>query len=377
MKITKVELLSSKEPIKLPESWSPAWNGPLAEPTTEFVFSCYKVYTDEGITGIGPVTGPADPSIAIGCDPFMVGDFWLSYMGGKRSGSLFHNAAGFEIAMWDVIGKAAGLPVYKLLGASKEKQPVYAATSRLNSKEWHADHAQRLVEEGFKAIKFRLHRLDFREDLAVIEEVRKAVGSELEILVDANQNNHHKGYPYWSRKTALKMAKALDELDVFYLEEPLPRTDLEGLADVAASVDMFIAGGEHTPAYFDFREHVLQGSYDIIQPDVIINGNCGINGVKKAGEIADYFGRLVIPHVVSGAAFAMGFAPTIQAMATVDNCPLVEYAYDPPILVPETTQAYIKEPLRINADGEIELPDKPGIGIELDEERLSARVLAG
>jgi L-alanine-DL-glutamate epimerase-like enolase superfamily enzyme len=173
------------------------------------------------------------------------------------------------------------------------------------------------------------------------------------------------------------MAKELDALGVYYMEDPRPRTDIEGLAMLASSVDMFITGGEHTPTYYDFREHLRRGAYDIIQPDVVIGGNWGITGVRKAGEVADYFDRMIVPHVMSGIAFCLGFPATLHAMAAVDNCPLVEYPYDPPILVRETNQAYLKEPLRINSEGAVVLPDKPGLGVEIDEERLTAETLVG
>jgi L-alanine-DL-glutamate epimerase-like enolase superfamily enzyme len=195
------------------------------------------------------------------------------------------------------------------------------------------------------------------------------------ILVDANQNNPSVGYNFWPRRTALKMARELDKLNVYYLEEPLPRKDVEGLAEIAASVDMFIAGGEHTPTIYDFKEHITRGAYDIVQPDVILGGNMGITGIRKVADMADYFERLIIPHVCSGATFSIGLAATFQAMATVDNCPMVEYPYDPPILTVDTEQAIVKEPILIDGDGFVKVPDKPGIGIEIDEEKLSGKVV--
>lgn len=139
--------------------------------------------------------------------------------------------------------------------------------------EAQAEHVLSLKDEGFKAVKVRLHRIDPEEDLQMVEAVRKAVGPDLKILVDANQNNASDGYPFWSRKTALHVAIERDALGVHYTEDPLPRTDTEGPADLAASVEMHLFGGEHTPTYYDFREHILQGAYDIIQPDVVLGGN--------------------------------------------------------------------------------------------------------
>ena len=374
MKVTKVEIVRNKEPIQLPEPWLSAWNAPGGKPTTSFGFSFYKVYTDEGIVGIGPDTG-ASPALLDGFEPFHVGEFWNRHMSGRRSGTFDKGAAGLEIALWDIIGKAANKPVYKLLGACRDKILVYAATSRLLEKEQHVRQVQEIMNEGFKAVKLRLHRPNPWDDLAVVEAVRDAVGDGIMILVDANQNNPSPGYNFWPRRTALKIARELDKLNVYYLEEPLPRKDVEGLAEIASLVDMFIAGGEHSPTVYDFKEHLLRGAYDIIQPDVILGGNMGITGVRKAAEMADCFERLIIPHVCSGGNFSILLAATLQAMATVDNCPMVEYPYDPPILVVDTMQTIVKEPILIDKNGFVKVPDKPGIGVEIDEEKLSEKVI--
>jgi L-alanine-DL-glutamate epimerase-like enolase superfamily enzyme len=337
---------------------------------TAFEFSCYKVYTDEGVVGIGPHSG-ADPALVLGVDPFRVGSFWETHMSGRRAGTSGKNASGLEIALWDIIGKAANLPLYKLLGAQKDRIPVYAATSRLLPGKELAAEVLGLMELGFKAVKLRLHRPDPRDDLAVVEAVRRAAGEDLLILVDCNQNNPSQAYRFWSRRTSLKMARALEELDVYVLEEPRPRIDVEGLAEIAATVDMLVSGGEHSPTVYDFKQHVEQAAYDVLQPDVQLGGNIGITGIRKVANLADYYGRQVIPHVMSGAHFPLCMAATLHAMATVNNCPLVEFPYDPPILVPETTQAVLQEPFRVEADGCVPVPEKPGLGIVLDEKKLA------
>jgi D-galactarolactone cycloisomerase len=369
MRVTHVKVIRSRKPVPLPEPWRAAWREPNGVPVTSLPFAFYKVHTDEGIVGIGPYTG-GDPALAEGADPFQVGAFWLAHMSGKRSGNAGRGAAGLEIALWDIVGKAANLPLYKLLGACRDRIMVYAATSRLLPPPQLVELVQGIVAQGFRAVKLRLHRPDPRDDLAAVEAVRKALGDELLILVDANQNNASPGYGFWSRRTALQIAKALDTLDVYYLEEPLPRTDIEGLSEIAASVDMFIAGGEHTPTVYDFREHIRRGAYDILQPDAALGGNFGIIGLRKVAELAEPSDRLVVPHVLSGGDFPLDLAATLHAMATVDNCPLVEYGYDPPVLTPETTQAFIRDPIRVQPDGCVRLPDTPGLGIEIDEERV-------
>jgi L-alanine-DL-glutamate epimerase-like enolase superfamily enzyme len=136
---------------------------------------------------------------------------------------------------------------------------------------------------------------------------------------------------------------------------------------IAGAVDMRIVGGEHTPTVFDFREHLARGAYDAIQPDVILGGNFGITGLRLAAAWADCFGREIIPHVTGGGNSPLALPATLQAMATVANCPLVEYPHDPPILIPETLQAPLRVPLTIDDDGCLRLPDLPGLGVEVDE----------
>ena len=374
MKVTKVEIVRSKEPIPLPIPWRAAWTEPSGPFRTSLGYAFYKVYTDEGIVGIGPHTG-GSPSLAEGFDPFHVGEFWNMHMSGKKEGTSGKGAAGLEMALWDIVGKAANKPVAELLGKCRDKLPVYAATSRLLTNEEHVRQVTEIMNEGFKAVKLRMHRPDPWDDLAMVQAVREAVGDGIKILVDANQNNKSKGYNYWSRGTSLIIAEELEKLNVYYMEEPRPRLDVEGLAAMAASLDMYIAGGEHSPTIYDFRDHLTSGAYDIIQPDVLLGGNMGIIGVKRAGEAADYFGKMIIPHVCSGATFCILLAATLHAMATVNNCPMVEYPYDPPILTAETSQSIIKEPLLIDEDGCVKVPDKPGLGIEIDEEKLSGNLV--
>ena len=370
MKVTRSEVIRSREPIPLPQPWLAAWREPRGKPLLSLEFACYKVYTDQGIVGYGPYTG-GDPALLDGIDPYRVGAFWDKHMSGRRAGTSGRDAAGLEIALWDIVGKSVNLAASRFLGAYRDRIMVYAATSRLLPAHDLAQEVLMIMETGFRAVKLRLHRPDPRDDLQVVEAVRKAAGDDLLILVDCNQNNYSEGYDFWSRRTAGQMAKELDELGVYVIEEPLPRRDVEGLSEIAANVNALVAGGEHSPTVFDFKEHVLRGAYDVLQPDVVLGGNFGITGLRHVANMADHFGRLVIPHVVSSAQLPLCMAATLQAMATVANCPMVEFAYDPPILLPTITQAFAQEPILVEADGCVKIPDKPGLGIELDPGRMS------
>ena len=374
MKITEIEVVHSKQKVTLPMDYKPAWWEPDGKPIRSFGFSFYRVHTDEGIVGYGPYRGDPDPYVThalTGLDPFYTGRFWNTCMTGLELASGRGTYGGLEVALWDIVGKALGTPIYKVLGACRDRVMAYAATNRLLKAEEHVKQVQAIMDTGFKAVKLRLHRPDPRDDLATVKAVRDAADEDLRILVDANQNNRSMNYNYWSRKTAQWMTKELDKLGVYYLEEPLARRDVEGLAELADMVDMYIAGGEHSANIYEFKEHVVRGAYDILQPDLIL-GDIGITGIRKIAVMADYYGRLVVPHVCSAGSVALSLPAALHAVATIDNCPMLEYPYDPPILTAENQQHILKEPITIDKDGYLKVPDKPGLGVEIDEEKLGA-----
>ena len=151
MKVTTVETVRSAKPIALPEPWKAAWTEPSGQPKTCLEFSFFRVHTDAGITGIGPNSGASDPSIVEGVDPFYVGQFWKRYVSGMQGAASTWQAAGLEIALWDIIGKAAGQPIYRLLGASRDRLMVYAGTSRLLDQEHQVHQVQELMNQGFRS----------------------------------------------------------------------------------------------------------------------------------------------------------------------------------------------------------------------------------
>jgi len=302
-----------------------------------------------------------------GSDPFYVERFFETNMGGREATT--SSLGGVDAALWDIIGKASGKPVYKLLGAYRDRVPAYLATAQLHSPKEHAEEAVKYRDEGVRAIKLRLHRPDYRDDLEVVKAVRDAVGDDMAIMVDANQNNYAPSYNYWSRRTAMWMAKRLDALDVYFLEDPLPLRDMEGIKQLADAVDMHISGGEHSRDINQFRNLLLSGTLDIVQPDIIIgNPGVGMTGIKKVAQMADSVGRMIVPHVYTGGISGLHLAATLQIMGTVKNCPFVEYPLEPPALTVETQHGLIKEPILIEGDGCVQVPQLPGIGVEVNEE---------
>ncbi len=373
MKITNVEVIKTTKPIPLPGEYRAAWFEPDGGPVTSYGVSFYKISTDEGIVGYGPHAGNPDPYLLkclIGMDPFHVESFWNSAMLGLDVNFGRGSYGGYDVALWDIIGKAAGLPVYKLLGARADKMMVYAATSRLLTPQEHIRQVQHLMELGFKAVKLRLHRPDYLEDLKVVQAVRKACGDKLLIVVDANQNHRAINYKWWSRETARFMCRELEALGVYFFEEPLGRKDYDGLAMLSEEFDMLIAGGEHAMNIYEFKEHLDYNTYDVFQPDVIL-GDIGITGTRKLAHAAEFHKKLIIPHVCGLGSFALNFAAMLQAAVSLNNCPMLEFPYDPPFLTTESQQFYLKDKFFIDADGCVALPQTPGIGIQIDEEALA------
>ena len=367
MQVDSIEVIESVAPVSLPEPWLPAWREPGGTPRTAFDWTLVRITTDDGIVGYGPGAGRLRNPELVGMNPFRVGGFWQDALSGRRAGST--TAAGIEISLWDVVGKTLGAPIRDLLGGVRDTVPAYAATSRLMSPDELAAHIDAVHADGFDTIKIRLHRPDAGDDLAAVRAVVEA-NPDVTLFADANQNNTSPGYEFWSPYTARRVAQALDDLGVALLEEPRPRRDVEGLADLARRVDLDIAGGEHSPTVRAFKPHLQAGAYDVLQPDVLLGGHLGIGGLYRTAVVADVFDRRVIPHVTGNAEAAIGLAATLQVAGAVEAMPMIEYPYDPPVLTPDTLQPLVEEPI-LATEGKVNIPDGPGLGITINEAYLA------
>lgn len=368
MKIVNLEVKESRT-LNFPQPYLPAWYAPGGKPFISFKVSLIKLTTDEGITGYGPCMGPPDEFIRdylIGFDPLKIEQFWYDCMNGRESPLGRASYGGYDIALWDIAGKAAGMPVSKMLGARRDRMPVYAATSRLLSPEEHAQQAVELHHMGFRAMKLRLHRQNPQEDLQVVKAVRTAC-PEMKLFVDCNQNNRSIGYNWWSADTAEYMAEALDKLGVSILEEPLGRFRMGNLKKMADRLNILVAGGEHSSNIYEFRASM--DSYDIIQPDPVL-GDIGITGIRKLGIASEFADKQIMPHICYLGSFALSFAAVLQAVSGLSNCLWLELPFDPPFLTLENQQFYVQDPFQIGSDGCVSVPQSPGLGIEIAEEAL-------
>lgn len=320
-----------------------------------------QVFTDEEITGIGlseRVSLSVIDQVKQQLTQQTIDPFELEKLSLKLGGL----PAGVEIALYDLAGKLSKKPIYQLLGGYQNKVKAYAATINLKEPEERAKDALAFLEAGFKAIKLRAHYPDPMKDVAVVRAVRDAVGDDMDIMVDANQASHHV-LPIWSHRTTYRVAQALERLNVYWLEEPLHREDLTGLAELAAKMQtLMIAGAEGEIQLQRFKQFFQQGCFDIVQPDTIW---AGISSVKKIGVLAEAFNKLIIPHTHS--ICGLGLASSLQVIGSMTKCPYVEFGYEPPIITPKSRDRILKEPIQIDKDGYVHIPRGPGLGVELNQ----------
>jgi D-galactarolactone cycloisomerase len=272
-----------------------------------------------------------------------------------------------EVALWDLMGKMSGLPLWKLLGGRSNRVPLYASGGERQSAEQRADSARQLKRMGFPALKLRFHAQDPRDDISMVRAVREAVGHEMEILVDANQGWQ---MPWdasapWDLKTALWVSDALAELNVYWLEEPLPRHDYRGLAELRQRAKVRIAGGEGNREFSELREYLRHGSLDIYQPDVVWS-----TGILRARQIASEVqaaGAIYSPHTWGD---GLALLANLHVSGAVSTAPFIEFPFDPPNWTPERRDFILPQPTLPDAHGCVTLSDTPGLGVEIDWETL-------
>ena len=333
-----------------------------------------RVETDAGITGIGEVDSsplaakaaieaPMSNSITsglrevvLGQDPFHIERLWhemyqASRYAGRR-GLFIHAMSGIDLALWDIYGKALGLPVHTLLGgAFRREVRAYASTLFGETLEATADRARWCVDQGFTAVKFGWDPMgrNADHDEALVETIRRAVGPDVDVLIDAGQ--------CWDTKTAIAMARRFEPYDIYWLEEPLRPDNVDGYAELARATPLRIAAGEAESERHSFRHLMDVGRIDVVQIDVTRTG--GLTEAKKIAWDAYDRGRSVINHSFTT---DVNIAASLALLATLPEAPFLEYCVeDSPI-----RNALVREPFEVE-DGVVRLSDAPGLGVEIDE----------
>ena len=282
MKITAIETQALRLPLDPPfhAAWDPT-------PRTRFDATIVRVRTDEGVVGIASgdaMTGIEDYAhLFVGRDPLA-----LAVHGQTLETIAFHAGRCWplEAALWDLAGRALGAPVSELLGGATRRLPAYASLGELHPPEVRAEHAHRLVAEGFRAVKVRIARDRIEPGIAVVGAIREAVGDALEIMVDLNQWWRMPGdvAPGLSVPGARHVIDRLAAHGVLWVEEPLAGADLSGMRTLREQTGVRIAGGEMAQTFEDLDRALAADALDVYQPDVVLA--LGIRGTRTLGELA-------------------------------------------------------------------------------------------
>jgi len=363
MKISRIEI--SHHRLPLDPAFHAAWD---TRPRTAFNATIVRVYTDDGLVGIG--TGDLMLGFA-GHEHLFIGQDPLDL---ERHNRIIDNLSfhygrcwPLDLALWDLAGKIKGEPCWRLLGGVSNKVLAYASSGTLRAPEAMAEAAQAYREAGFRALKIRFQRTDWREDVARVAAARRAVADGLALMADCNQGWR---MPWdiadpWPLETALEVAHALADLEVYWMEEPLHRADYAGMAALRKAAKLRIAGGELNREMHEYRTLMERECLDVYQPDATIIG--GITGLAKVGRDVAARGLAFTPHTWSD---GLGVVANTHLAAAIGAAPYLEFPYDPPGWSLERRDFILTEPFRTTEDGWMALSDKPGFGVALDEVAL-------
>ena len=365
MQITGVSQYHLSHPLEgtFRPTWIPGY------PQASHEVELFEIETDAGITGYA-----ASPSFAGGLeydDPlslFLLGEDPHDVRGIRRKLDSV-NLIGprpwhLEMALWDILGKDAGKPVYELLGGTADPIPVYASTGEIQPADERIEYVEKRLDDGFEAVKLRVST---HADVEVVRSVREAF-PDLPLMVDANKGwavrvmEHEER---WTYADALDFARELEEIGgIAWLEEPLPRHDYESYARLRNAVDVPIAGGEFNDGIYHFREFLERDALDVYQPDVALA--TGLLGAIEVAGMARETGATLVPHTWTN---GLGFVANLHVMAAIDS-PWCEYPIEPP-WTPDARDFLLADTLD-HDDGTITPPSEPGLGVELDEDVLEA-----
>lgn len=326
-----------------------------------------SISTDEGITGFGysPVqyNNPwsfyyiLEKNMAkylTGEDPLATEKTWYNLFNEiyrERKGTAIRVLSVIDMALWDIKGKKLGLPLYKLLGGFREEVPCYASGGYYGKGKTTrelADEMSRYRELGFDAVKMKIGVQTIDKDIERVKTVRKAIGYDVKLIVDANNA--------YEVKAAIKIGRELEKLDVYWFEEPIWIDDMKGCARVANAIDVPIASGQSEYTRYGFRDLIESRAVDILQPDVTVVG--GVSEWLKVAAMASAHNTPLAPHWDGSAGTVWDQNVHAHLAAVVPSVMYVEFFRPSPDEYPELKR------------GCMTVPRTPGLGVELDEKKL-------
>lgn len=369
------QITSKVVEFPLARPFRPAWARGRNQPSLLMVL--IEVETDSGIVGYGAAHAGVEAAIAIdrfvapyfiGRDPTRTEEMAAVIRDAEILGPPVYC---MEIPLWDIIGKAAGMPVFRLWGAARDRVPAYCATAEVREPAARAREVEQLLDAGYRAVKVRFHHQDPRDDLPVIEAIRAAVGDRMDVIVDANQAGVEPGFGghwTWGFHRALQVGRELERLGVLWLEEPLPRHDYNGLRRLREKLGTLrIGGGEDNHGLHEFALLIERQCYDVLQPDALLSE--GVSQLRKVAALAEVAGLTIVPHTWGN---GMGLLANLHLAAAVPNCEQIEFPHEPDSgFTAAARDQMLEHPLAIDSDGCVPVPELPGFGFALDHERIS------
>jgi D-arabinonate dehydratase/D-galactarolactone cycloisomerase len=330
-----------------------------------------EVHTDEKVTGVGECFSRFVPEatkliiekgfkpMLIGEDPFDVGVLWRKMYNvmrprGHSRGFAIEAISGIDTALWDIMGKALDMPLYKLLGGSFHKRiKVYASSIMLGETQDLVQQAQKYVDQGFRAIKMKIG-YGIAADIEKVRAVRQAIGNDVDLMVDANCA--------YNVSTAIELGRKLEKCDIYWFEEPISPENVDGYVEVSKALDLPIAAGESLFTRYDFRDIIVRHAVDVIQPSIARAG--GISEIRRIIDIASIYDVPIAPF--TGLCSAVGLAATLHISASTPDFLIQELETLPNPL----RENLLTERIDLQRDSYLEIPDKPGLGVEVSQHSL-------
>lgn len=354
MKITDISTCIVSVPLKKPVV-TPIHN--IASVDNVMV----TVYTDEGLTGISYLWtfGISKARIfeymiqdlkvtVVDHDPLCRETLWqqmwraANFLG--HAGVSLFGISAIDTALWDIAGKAANMPLFKLLGGEEKAVPIYAGGLFISdSLDDILQEAHTYVERGFKAIKMRVGSKAYRDDIIRVKAVREAIGGDILLMLDAVQA--------WDTDRAIQLGREFKPFDIYWFEDPIPFDDIAGMAKIAQALDIRVTTGECEFSKYGFRRLIEEKAADILMIDLQRVG--GITEWRKVAAMAEAWNLPVTPHVF--------FELCVHLMTSIPHGLFLEYVPWWDVLFAEPVQV---------TDGMVSPSPKPGLGLEFNEETI-------
>jgi L-alanine-DL-glutamate epimerase-like enolase superfamily enzyme len=370
MKITAIELYHVSVPLK--ETFWPTWIP--GYPQTHNRFTLIKLITDEGIEGYsaGSAMGKERQGLGdllggylIGADPTDI-DRVQSLL--KQAGFLGWRNFWIEPACWDIIGKKEGKPVYELLGGKARAVEAYLSTGEMHSPEQRVEELIAAREKGFKTAKLRVKNIELKDDIKNIEAIRKGIGDDMVLGVDANQGwlvSIVDRVPAWDLERARAFADACYDNGIEWLEEPLDSRDYDGNAALKNVSKVKISGAELNYGWDEVKIMFEKDCFHVYQPDATFAG--GIAQVRQIINMCRRKDRLFSPHTWTN---GIGFYINWNLMLSdPENYLPLEYPMEEPSWIPEFREGII-DPIMTDGNGMLWPFTRPGLGFEIDPKKL-------